>query len=125
MWLFSVGLALAEAPPPIPALRVSFGDPVILGALDRSLILEELEEHHEALAGCLGLRSPAVGVTVRFTIPSSGHPRSVSFEAPILASDEVQACVASTIEQMDFPQCKCGGIVLIRSLQIEPVRPSA
>jgi pSer/pThr/pTyr-binding forkhead associated (FHA) protein len=94
------------------------GDPIILGALDRSLIDEVVKRHLKAIRYCYQkelTKSPNLKgkVVVKFVIAKDGSVSSASKKTSTMKSPSVESCVVSRFKRMQFPKPKGGGIVIV------------
>lgn len=94
------------------------GDPIILGALDRSLIDEVVKRHLKAIRYCYQrelTKSPNLKgkVVVKFVISKDGSVSSASKKSSTVKSPAVESCVVSRFKRMQFPKPKGGGIVIV------------
>ena len=94
------------------------GDPIILGALDRSLIDEVVKRHLKAIRYCYQkelTKSPNLKgkVVVKFVIAKDGSVSSASKKTSTIKSPSVESCVVSRFKRMQFPKPKGGGIVIV------------
>lgn len=95
------------------------GNPIILGALDRSLIDEVIKRHFNQIRYCYQrelTKNPALGgkISVKFVIAKDGTVSSAKIHESSMKNPGVEACVASRFMRMEFPQPKGGGIVIVR-----------
>jgi hypothetical protein len=94
------------------------GDPIILGALDRSLIDEVVKRHLKAIRYCYQkelTKNPNMKgkVTVKFVIAKDGSVSSASKKTSTIKNSAVESCVVSRFKRMQFPKPKGGGIVIV------------
>jgi len=97
---------------------IDIGNPIVLGALDKSLIDEVIKRHMGALRGCYAeqlQRKPTLRgrMTVKFVIGVTGHVSKVWIQGSTVDSTELEECLQSVFEKMRFPSCKGGGIVIV------------
>lgn len=97
---------------------VSARDPIILGALDKSLIDEVIKKKLPAIRYCYQKQlnqqpSLAGKVVMKFTIDKQGGVSSASVKSSTLRNPVVEACVRAQFLQMRFPPPRGGGIVIV------------
>ncbi|MBN2799037.1 MAG: AgmX/PglI C-terminal domain-containing protein [Deltaproteobacteria bacterium] len=100
------------------AISAVSGDPIILGALDRSLIDEVIKRHMNQIRYCyqreLTKNHNLQGkVVIKFVIAKDGSVSSASVKQSTIDSSAVDSCVASRFMHMQFPQPIGGGIVIV------------
>jgi hypothetical protein len=115
-WLLLSALSLASPQHP---LQLSLGPSVIIGSLDRSLIERVLHHHGETLEACV----PAGSTEARTSVVSFLiSPDGTTSRAAIVRSDfegpEPDDCLLDALTAIQFPTCKGGGIVLVRSMPL-------
>jgi hypothetical protein len=94
------------------------GDPIILGALDRSLIDEVIKRHMNQIRYCYQrelTKNPALGgkVVIKFTIAKDGTVSQASTKSTTMSNSAVENCIVSRFMRMQFPEPKGGGIVIV------------
>jgi pSer/pThr/pTyr-binding forkhead associated (FHA) protein len=94
------------------------GDPIILGALDRSLIDEVIKRHMNQIRYCYQrelTKNPALGgkVVIKFTIAKDGTVSQASTKSTTMNNSAVENCIVSRFMRMQFPEPKGGGIVIV------------
>ncbi|NOY27674.1 MAG: AgmX/PglI C-terminal domain-containing protein [Oligoflexia bacterium] len=94
------------------------GDPIILGALDKSLIDAVIKRHMNQIRYCYQrelTRSPDLGgkVTVKFVIAKDGSVSKASIKASSMGNATVENCIAGRFRRFQFPEPKGGGIVIV------------
>lgn len=94
------------------------GDPIILGALDRSLIDEVIKRHMNQIRYCYQrelTKNPALGgkIVIKFVIAKDGSVSSASKKTSTMNNSSVESCVVSRFMRMQFPEPKGGGIVIV------------
>ena len=99
----------------IGALR---GDPIILGALDRSLIDKVIKRHMAQIRYCYQrelTKNPSVKgkIVIKFVIAKDGSVSSANVKSSTMKVPSVESCVASRFMRMKFPEPKGGGIVIV------------
>ncbi|NCG18659.1 MAG: AgmX/PglI C-terminal domain-containing protein [Rhodobacterales bacterium] len=94
------------------------GDPIILGALDRSLIDEVIKRHMNQIRYCYQrelTKNPALGgkVVIKFVIAKDGTVSSASVKNSTMGNSAVESCITGRFMRMQFPEPKGGGIVIV------------
>ncbi|MEC8193138.1 MAG: AgmX/PglI C-terminal domain-containing protein [Myxococcota bacterium] len=94
------------------------GDPIILGALDKSLIDAVIKKHMNQIRYCYQRELPknpslAGKVTVKFVISKTGSVSKASTKTSTLANKAVEGCINSRFMRFKFPEPKGGGIVIV------------
>jgi len=94
------------------------GDPIILGALDRSLIDEVIKRHMNQIRYCYQrelTKNPALGgkVVIKFTIAKDGTVSAASTKSTTMNNASVESCIVGRFLRMQFPEPKGGGIVIV------------
>jgi len=94
------------------------GDPIILGALDRSLIDEVVKRHIAQIRYCYQrelTKNPTLSgkIVIKFVIAKDGSVSSASKKTSTMHNSAVESCVAGRFLRMQFPQPKGGGIVFV------------
>jgi pSer/pThr/pTyr-binding forkhead associated (FHA) protein len=94
------------------------GDPIILGALDRSLIDEVIKRHMNQIRYCYQrelTKNPALGgkVVIKFVIAKDGTVSSASKKTSTMNNSAVEQCIVGRFMRMQFPEPKGGGIVIV------------
>jgi Ca-activated chloride channel family protein len=97
---------------------VRLGDPLILGALDLSVVDSVIQRHGNQMRYCyereLTKRADLAGkVTIKFVISKDGTVSSATTKSSTLGSDPVESCLEGRFMRMRFPQPKGGGIVIV------------
>ena len=97
---------------------VGAGDPIILGALDKSIIDRIVKKHLPQIRYCyqkeLNKNPKLFGkMVVKFVIAKDGSVSSSSTKTSTLKNPIVENCVHSRFMRMRFPQPKGGGIVIV------------
>lgn len=108
----SLGVRSEGAPPKIA------GPPLIVGALDRSLIDEVIKRNMSQIRYCYqrGLtreHSLAGKVTAKFVIGADGQVSRSDIKSSTLGDAEVDACIARRILSFQFPEPRGGGVVIV------------
>ena len=94
------------------------GDPIILGALDRSLIDEVIKRHMNQIRYCYQrelTKNPALGgkIVIKFTIAKDGTVSTASSKSTTMNNAAVEQCIVQRFLRMQFPEPKGGGIVIV------------
>lgn len=94
------------------------GDPIILGALDKSLIDAVIKKHMNQIRYCYQRelpKNPTLGgkVTVKFVISKTGSVSKASTKTSTLNNSAVEGCINSRFMRFKFPEPKGGGIVIV------------
>ncbi len=94
------------------------GDPIILGALDRSLIDEVIKRHMNQIKYCYQrelTKDPSLAgkIVIKFTIAKDGSVSSASTKTSTMNNPSVEQCLVGRFMRMQFPQPKGGGIVIV------------
>lgn len=94
------------------------GDPIILGALDRSLIDAVIKRHMNQIRYCYQrelTKNPALKgkLVVKFIIAKDGSVSSANIKSTTMNTPSVENCVVGRFMRMQFPKPKGGGIVIV------------
>jgi hypothetical protein len=94
------------------------GDPIILGALDRSLIDEVVKRHMNQIRYCYQRelsKDPSLAgkVVVKFVIAKDGSVSTASTKQTTMNNAAVESCVNQRFMRMQFPTPKGGGVVIV------------
>jgi hypothetical protein len=94
------------------------GDPIILGALDRSLIDEVIKRHMNQIRYCYQREltknnSLAGKIVIKFSIAKDGTVSSAQTKSTSMNNGAVEGCIEKRFLTMQFPQPKGGGIVIV------------
>jgi hypothetical protein len=97
---------------------VGAGDPIILGALDKSIIDRIVKKHLPQIRYCyqkeLNKNPKLFGkMVVKFVIAKDGSVSSSSTKTSTMKNPIVENCIHSRFMRMRFPQPKGGGIVIV------------
>ncbi|MBJ93331.1 MAG: hypothetical protein CMP23_02525 [Rickettsiales bacterium] len=97
---------------------VGTGDPIILGALDKSIIDRVVKQHLAKIRYCyqkeLNKNPKLFGkVVVKFVIAKDGSVSTASTKSSTLRNPIVEKCINSRFMRMRFPAPKGGGIVIV------------
>ncbi len=98
-----------------PSVRV--GDPIILGALDKSEIGAVIERHLNQLRYCyqrelVNEDDLAGKITVKFVIAEDGSVSSAATKRSTMNDSDVESCLNGRFMRMRFPEPEGGGIVV-------------
>jgi outer membrane biosynthesis protein TonB len=94
------------------------GEPIILGALDRSLVDDVIKRNMNQIRYCYQRqlnRSPHLAgkITIKFVIARDGSVSAASVKSSSMKNDAVENCLASRFLRLQFPRPKGGGIVMV------------
>jgi outer membrane biosynthesis protein TonB len=94
------------------------GDPIILGALDRSLIDEVIKRHMNQIRYCYQrelTKNPSLGgkIVIKFIIAKDGTVSTASVKTSTMGNSGVEQCIVGRFMRMQFPKPKGGGIVIV------------
>jgi hypothetical protein len=94
------------------------GDPIILGALDKSLIDAVIKRHMNQIRYCYQrelTKNPNLGgkITVKFVIAKDGTVSKASKKSSTMNSKAVEGCITNRFMRFKFPEPKGGGIVIV------------
>ena len=94
------------------------GDPIILGALDKSLIDAVIKRHMNQIRYCYQRelnKNPNLGgkITVKFVIAKDGSVSSAQTKNSTMKNPAVESCINSRFMRFKFPEPKGGGIVIV------------
>ena len=97
---------------------VGSGDPIILGALDKSIIDRIVKQHLAQIRYCyqkeLNKNPKLFGkIVVKFVIAKDGSVSSATTKSSTMKNPIVEKCVNSRFMRMRFPSPKGGGIVIV------------
>ena len=97
---------------------VGAGDPIILGALDKSIIDRIVKQHLPQIRYCyqkeLNKNPKLFGkLVVKFVIAKDGSVSNATTKASTLKNPIVEKCVNARFMRMRFPKPKGGGIVIV------------
>ncbi len=97
---------------------VGAGDPIILGALDKSLIDRVVKSHLAQIRYCyqreLAKNPKLFGkIVVKFVISKDGSVSSATTKSSTMKNPIVEQCVNARFLRMRFPKPKGGGIVIV------------
>ena len=94
------------------------GDPIIMGALDKSLIDRVIKRHMNQIKYCYQkqlTKNPNLGgkITVKFVISKDGSVSKASTKKSTMGNSAVESCINSRFMMSKFPRPKGGGIVIV------------
>ncbi len=94
------------------------GDPIILGALDKSLIDAVIKRHMNQIRYCYQrelTKNPSLGgkIVVKFVIAKDGSVSKASIKSSSMGSSAVEGCITGRFMRFQFPEPKGGGIVIV------------
>jgi Inner membrane component of T3SS, cytoplasmic domain len=94
------------------------GDPIVLGALDKSLIDAVIKRNMAAIRYCYQrelTKNPALGgkITVKFVIAADGTVSQATTKATTMNNPAVESCINGRFARFQFPQPKGGGVVIV------------
>ena len=94
------------------------GDPIILGALDRSLIDEVIKRHMNQIRYCYQrelTKNPSLGgkIVIKFVISKDGTVSKADVKTTSMNNGSVESCITGRFMRMQFPEPKGGGIVIV------------
>ncbi len=94
------------------------GDPIILGALDKSLIDRVIKRHMNQIRYCYQrelTKNPNLGgkITVKFVIAKDGTVSKASTKKSTMGNSAVESCINRRFHRFRFPEPKGGGIVIV------------
>ena len=97
---------------------VGAGDPIILGALDKSIIDRIVKQHLPQIRYCyqkeLNKNPKLFGkIVVKFVISKEGSVSSATTKASTMKNPIVEKCMNARFMRMRFPKPKGGGIVIV------------
>lgn len=108
----------AGGPPPAAGAGARVGgDPIILGALDKSLIDAVIKQNMGHISACyddaLRDRPDLAGkITIKFVIAKDGTVSSAVVKSTTAAHPGLERCLCEVFMPMQFPEPKGGGIVI-------------
>jgi hypothetical protein len=93
-------------------------EPIILGALHRSLIDEVVNRHLKDIRYCYQrdlMKTPTLKgeIVTKLIIDREGSVPKASMKTSTMKSASVESCVVSRFEEMQFPKPKGGGIAIV------------
>jgi TonB family protein len=86
----------------------------VKGSLDKEIIRRISDHRIDGVEACFRDSGAAAGrVTVQYIIASTGNVTVATVKRSTVGDREMERCVESAIRDWRFPQCKCGGIVIV------------
>lgn len=97
----------------------SGGTPIILGALDKSLIDEVIKRNMSQIRYCYQrelTKNPNLKgkIVVKFTIAADGSVSKASIDSSSMGSEPVESCITGRFLRFKFPEPKGGGVVIVK-----------
>ena len=94
------------------------GDPIILGALDKSVIDNVIRQHLSQIRYCYQKelnKNPALygKIVIKFVIAKNGSVSSAKTHSTSMNNAIVENCICQRFMRFQFPQPKGGGIVIV------------
>ncbi|MEC8276517.1 MAG: AgmX/PglI C-terminal domain-containing protein, partial [Myxococcota bacterium] len=94
------------------------GQPIIMGALDKSLIDAVIKRNMNQIRYCYQrelTKNPSLGgkIVVKFTIAKDGSVSKANIKSSSMGNKKVESCIAGRFMQFKFPEPKGGGIVIV------------
>jgi TonB family protein len=94
------------------------GQPIILGALDKSLIDAVIKRNMNQIRYCYQrelTKNPTIGgkIVIKFVIAKDGTVSKASVKSSSMGSPAVESCIAGRFRRFKFPEPKGGGIVIV------------
>lgn len=94
------------------------GDPIILGALDKSLIDAVIKRNMNQIRYCYQrelTKNPSLGgkITVKFVIAKDGSVSKSETKQSTMNNSAVEECINQRFMKFQFPEPKGGGIVIV------------
>jgi outer membrane biosynthesis protein TonB len=96
----------------------SGGTPIILGALDKSLIDAVIRQNMNQIRYCYQrelTKNPGLKgkIIVKFTIAADGSVSKAGIKTSSMGNAAVESCIAGRFKRFKFPQPKGGGVVIV------------
>lgn len=96
----------------------SGGTPIILGALDKSLIDNVIRKNMNQIRYCYQrelTKNPGLKgkIIVKFTIAADGSVSKAGIKTSSMGSAAVEGCITGRFKRFKFPQPKGGGVVIV------------
>ena len=96
----------------------SGGTPIILGALDKSLIDAVIRKNMNQIRYCYQrelTKNPGLKgkIIVKFTIAADGSVSRASIKTSSMGNSAVESCITGRFKRFKFPQPKGGGVVIV------------
>jgi TonB family protein len=100
-------------------VTASSGEPIVMGGLDRSLIDAVIKRKMSQIKYCYQRelqKDPSLSgkLTIQFTIAKDGTVSQAKTHSSTVGSSAVDQCVVQRFYQMQFPEPKGGGIVVVK-----------
>lgn len=101
------------------AVDVTAGEPIVLGALDSSLINAVINEDMAKIKYCYQHildEEPNLGpgkIVMKFVIHSNGSVKNASVKASTVNNFKVESCIKNKFLQFKFSKTAGGGIVIV------------
>jgi len=97
---------------------MSTGDPIILGALDKSVIDRVIKQHLAQIRYCYQKelnKNPGLygKIVIKFVIAKDGSVSSAKTNSTSMNNPIVENCICQRFMRFQFPQPKGGGIVIV------------
>ena len=97
---------------------MSTGDPIILGALDKSVIDRVIKQHLSQIRYCYQKelnKNPGLygKIVIKFVISKDGSVSSAKTNSTSMNNPIVENCICQRFMRFQFPQPKGGGIVIV------------
>ena len=97
---------------------MSTGDPIILGALDRSVIDNVIKQHLAQIRYCYQKelnKDPELSgkIVIKFTIAADGTVSSAETNSTTMDNEKVESCICGRFLRFTFPEPEGGGIVIV------------
>ena len=97
---------------------MSTGDPIILGALDKSVIDRVIKQHLSQIRYCYQKelnKNPGLygKIVIKFVISKDGSVSSAKTNSTSMNNPIVENCICQRFMRFKFPQPKGGGIVIV------------
>ena len=97
----------------------SGGTPIILGALDKSLIDAVIKRNMSQIRYCYQrelTKNPNLKgkIVVKFTIAADGSVSKASIDSSSMGSNPVESCITGRFLRFKFPEPKGGGVVIVK-----------
>jgi hypothetical protein len=94
------------------------GDPIVIGALGKAEIDAVIKRHLSSIRYCYERqlsRAPDLAgkVSIKFVISKSGGVSRAVIDSSTVNDDALESCLQSRFLQMQFPEPKGGGIVIV------------
>ena len=90
----------------------TFGQPIILGALDLSVMTPVVESLEPAVEACRAQHPASGKVVVKFVVAKDGTISSATVKSSTTGNAALDGCVAEAFKTPVFPEPKGGGIVI-------------